>query len=75
MKEIDLDIWFFDLPACWQEKITGITREHYGITYENDGTPEADACYERFDNTVADWWDSQDYETKLEIYEHESLAR
>ena len=66
MKEIDLDIWFFDLPACWQMVITAI--------YMDEDTA-TDADYERFDNTVADWWDSQDYETKLEIYEHESLAR
>ena len=75
MKEIELDIWFYDLPACWQEEITGITREHYGLTDENDGTPEGDACYEFFDNAVADWWNDQDYETKLKIYKGEELAR
>ena len=66
MKEIDLDDWFFNLPACWQMGITAI--------YMNEDTA-TDADYERFDNAVADWWDSQDYETKLSIYENEELAR
>ena len=66
MKEIDLDNWFFDLPACAQMDITAI--------YMNEDVA-TDADYERFDNAVADWWDGQDYETKLSIYESEELAR
>lgn len=73
MKEIDLDLWFYDLPADWQEEISGITREHYGITEENDGTPEADVCYEFFDNAVGDWWDTHTYEEKLAIYQEQEL--
>ena len=58
MKEIDLDIWFYDLPACWQEEITGINLSHYGD-------------YEFFDNAVSEWWDCLDYNEKLAIYEKE----
>ena len=71
MKEIDLDIWFYDLPACWQEEITGIKLSHYGVTDENDGTYEADPYYEFFDNAVSEWWDCLDYNEKLAIYEKE----
>lgn len=62
MKEIELDDWFFNLPACWQMDITAI--------YMNEDAA-SDADYERFDNAVTEWWDSQDYETKLAIYKNE----
>ena len=71
MKEIELDIWFYDLPAGWQEEITGIKLSDYGVTDENDGTYEADPCYEFFDNAVSYWWDCLDYDEKLAIYERE----
>ena len=71
MKEIDLDIWFYNLPARHQEEITGISLSHYGVTDEIDGTYTADPCYEYFDNAVADWWNELLYEEKLFIYERE----
>lgn len=74
MKEIDLDIWFYDLPACWQEEITGIQRSHYDVDTDAE-SPDDDICYEFFDNAVAGWWNDLDYETKLSIYEKEELAR
>lgn len=67
MKEVNLDLWFFDLPACWQESITGISLAHYDAT--DDPT---DPDYQYFDNAVAEWWDSHSYEAKLAIYERET---
>lgn len=63
MKKIDideLDRWFFDLPACWQSEITG-------IPFDEDGASTYD--YEVFDDAVTEWWDSLDYEDKLEVYQ------
>lgn len=71
MEEIYLDLWFYDLPACWQEEITGITREHYNVGSDAE-SPDDDICYEFFDNAVAGWWDEQDYDTKLTIYTREN---
>lgn len=67
MKEIELDIWFYDLPAFWQEEITGIKLTDYFATDD-----PKDPDYEYFDNAVADWWDSHDYAEKLTIYERET---
>jgi hypothetical protein len=58
MKEIDLDIWFFNLPACVQSELTG-------ITIDEDTATETD--YVRFDLAVTDWWDSHDFQEKLQI--------
>ena len=63
MKEIDIDNWFFCLPACTQMDITGI--------YFNEDTA-IDETYDAFDNAVADWWDELDYDDKLAIYERET---
>ena len=63
MKEIDLDNWFFCLPACHQMDITGI--------YINEDTA-TDETYDVFDDAVADWWDGLDYEDKQTIYERET---
>ena len=71
LKEIELDVWFFNLPAQWQEEITGIKLSDYGVTDENNGTYEADPYYEFFDNAVAGWWDNLNYEKKLSIYKNE----
>lgn len=61
MKEMELDEWFFNLSACWQSEITGITiDEDTATTYD----------YEVFDDAVAEWWNSLDYEGKLEIYQN-----
>ena len=62
MNAIELDDWFFNLPACWQMDITGI--------YINEDLA-TDATYEKFDNAVADWWDDHSYEEKLYIYKTE----
>ena len=75
MKEIDLDEWFFNLSAGWQEEISGIKLSDYWVTDENDGTyedddPYYDYYYEAFDDAVAEWWYSLDYERKLEIYQN-----
>ena len=67
MREIELDLWFYDLPASWQEEITGISLGHYNATDD----PQ-DPDYEYFDNAVADWWDSHDYDEKLAIYVRET---
>ena len=67
MREIELDIWFYDLPASWQEEITGISLTDYNATDD----PQ-DPDYEYFDNAVADWWDSHDYDGKLAIYVRET---
>lgn len=64
MKEIELDNWFFNLSACCQSGITGIAINEHTAT---------DADYERFDDAVADWWDSLDYEDKLSVYETEEF--
>ena len=58
MKEIDLDNWFFNLPACAQSELTG-------ITIDEDTATETD--YVRFDLAVTDWWDSRDFQEKLQI--------
>lgn len=63
MKEIELDDWFFNLPACWQMDITAI--------YMNEDVA-SDADYERFDNAVTEWWDDLSYEEKLYIYKNET---
>ena len=57
MNEIDLNIWFYDLPACQQMDIIGF---HF-------------ATYEKFHEIVNNWWDELDYENKLLIYEMENL--
>lgn len=63
MKEIELDEWFFNLSACWQSEITGITiDEDTATTYD----------YEVFDDAVAEWWDELLYEEKRYIYERET---
>lgn len=67
MKEIELDIWFYDLPAAWQEEITGINLTDYSATDD-----PKDPDYEYFDNAVANWWDELDYADKLAIYERET---
>ena len=59
MKEIDLDIWFFNLPACLQSEITGIViDEDNATTYD----------YEVFDDAVAEWWDNLDFDRKMDVY-------
>ena len=60
MSEIELDEWFFNLPFCLQEEITG-------IKFMRD--------YELFDDSVAEWWDNHDYDEKLDIYESEELLK
>lgn len=65
MKELELDNWFFNLPAVWQMEITAI--------FFNEETAN-DTTYEEFDNAIADWWDALDYEEKLIIYKRETLA-
>lgn len=67
MREIDLDLWFYDLPACWQEEITGIRLTDYFATDD-----PKDPCYEFFDNAVSYWWDCLDYDEKLAIYKNET---
>ena len=67
MKEIELDIWFYDLPAAWQEEITGIKLTDYSATDD-----PKDPDYEYFDNAVADWWDSHNFDEKLAIYIRET---
>lgn len=62
MNAIELDDWFFNLPARWQMDITGI--------YMNEDLA-TDITYERFDNAVTEWWDSHSYEEKLCIYKNE----
>ena len=74
MEELDLDNWFFCLPADWQEKITGIKRGDYGITDEIDGTPKCDRFYEKYDNAVSDWWYDLVCEEKQYIYDREELG-
>jgi hypothetical protein len=63
MKEIDIDNWFFNLPACVQSELTGIII---------DEDTAIDETYDAFDNAVADWWDGHDYAEKLAIYERET---
>lgn len=63
MTNIELDDWFFNIEASWQMDITGI--------FINEDTA-TDLTYERFDNAVADWWDSHDYDEKLAIYKNET---
>ena len=58
MSEIELDMWFFSLPACAQSELTGITIDEDTAT-END--------YVRFDLAITDWWDSHDFQEKLQI--------
>ena len=77
MKEIELDVWFYNLPAGWQEEISGIKLSDYWVTDENDGTyedddPYYDYYYEFFDNAVSYWWDCLDYDEKLAIYNREN---
>ena len=72
MKETELDDWFFNLEAGWQEEITKILRKDYGITEETDGTEECDLFYEMYDSAVADWWDGLNYRVKALIYERET---
>lgn len=67
MKEIELDIWFYDLPAAWQEEITGINLTDYSATDD-----PKDPDYEYFNNAVSYWWDCLDYAEKLAIYEIET---
>ena len=58
MSEIELDMWFFSLPACAQSELTGITINEDTAT-END--------YVKFDLAITDWWDSHDFQEKLQI--------
>lgn len=62
MKEVELDDWFFSLPAAWQMDITAI--------YINEDVA-TDADYEKFDRAVEEWWDDLDFEDKLAIYKNE----
>lgn len=62
MNEIELDNWFFNLPADWQSDITKVPIDMDTAT---------DAVYEKFDSAMEDWWDSHTYEEKLAIYERE----
>ena len=64
MKEIELDEWFFNLPAYWQSEITGIAIDEDTATTYN---------YEMFDDAAAEWWDNLDYEEKQEIYNNEMI--
>jgi len=59
MTSIQLDDWFFNLPAYVQMEITGI---HF-----NEDTA-TDATYEKYDGLFADWWDGHDYKEKLKIF-------
>jgi hypothetical protein len=63
MTNIELDDWFFNLPAYEQMEITGI---HF-----NEDTA-TDATYEKYDGLFADWWDDHDYEEKLSLYKKEN---
>jgi hypothetical protein len=65
MEELDLDNWFFCLPACQQMDITGISFNEDTAT---------DKTYEEFDTAVADWWDELDCEDKRYIYWREELG-
>lgn len=65
MSEIELDNWFFSLPACAQMDITGI------YMYEDTATA---TDYDRFDLAVADWWDDLFYFEKEYIYEREEFG-
>lgn len=69
-KLVRMDIWFYNLPASWQEEITGIMRADYNVDSDAE-TYDDDVCYEFFDNSVAEWWDSHTYEEKLAIFERE----
>ena len=60
MCEIDLDSWFFDLPAVYESELSGIPIDEDNAT---------DADYEAFDLAVTEWWDGLWYEEKLKIYE------
>lgn len=63
MSDIELDMWFFSLPACAQMDITGI--------YMNeDAATETD--YVKFDLAITDWWDALDYNEKTAIYKNET---
>ena len=63
MKKVELDDWFFSLPAAWQMDITAI--------YINEDVA-TDADYEKFDRAVEEWWNELDYDDKLAIYERET---
>lgn len=65
MSEIELDSWFFSLPACAQMDITGI--------YFNEDTA-IDETYDAFDKAVADWWDDLFYFEKEYVYEREEFG-
>lgn len=58
MKEIDLDNWFFNLPACIQSELAD-------IAIDEDTATETE--YARFDLAVTDWWDSHNFQEKLQI--------
>lgn len=58
MKEIDLDNWFFNLPACIQSELAD-------IAIDEDTATETE--YARFDSAVTDWWDSHNFQEKLQI--------
>lgn len=62
IEESVLNEWFFNLPASWQEEITG-------IHLPEDAT---DADYEKFDDAVADWWDELTNDEKVRIYKTEN---
>ena len=62
MTKVELDDWFFNLPASRQMDITAICINEDAAT---------DADYEKFDLAVAEWWDDLDFEDKLAIYKNE----
>ena len=63
MSELELDDWFFNLPAVSQMDITA-------IFINEDTATEGD--YLRFDLAVSRWWDNLDLTQKLAIYKNET---
>ena len=64
MTELELDDWFFNLPASWQMEIVP--------NCVIDEMTASDLDYEKFDEEVANWWDVLPYEEKLAIYKNET---
>ncbi len=54
MKEIELDIGFYDLPPCWLEEITGIKLTDYFAT-DSPKDPDYEYFYEFDDDAVSEW--------------------
>lgn len=65
MTKVELDNWFFNLPAAQQMDITAI--------YINEDVA-TDADYDKFDRAVEEWWDDLDYEDQLAIYKNEEQS-